>query len=591
MSLPRTWEEVDEILFNELKAQKLSLQLKTTERRMFALIAINSYLFDTLTNHMQWCISSALVFTARFTPKIDELKERAQRMKHELDEYQHKVASSPYDRTKINDLMLKRHQELTDPDKKIWSRLRKGGLVQRYVETEYNKARRQQRLPLNEAAFNYNVRRGQIAEQSYCITEENLNNFQFFEKYMRSDESLAPSNKLSERYNVPYEVLPNIIIKVPRRIERYINGEIEFMTKATISNYTRGLVLSYMVGKMFGCAYLTSQVYMKTFADSVVKQSSFFQVKERQNMTLSYSKIKLMLKSAKRRDAAKAASTDNIMMTFPASHLAPMDRIPSCEIREFIMKASEYSPSRMDKLAVMLMRSPLAEQAINGPIAEWFTINMSLLVGRKLDPQYALLLLVNWAMTNTERGLLKRIINTFHIFFHHPSGLAIPNIGFGTGMTKQRLRAFAQRLITQFVAPLVVKGSRNIVKPESKTHVEVKDYSELLRMVKGNPECKTANENSDLVIMSSGLFTNNDVYNKPSSTEDKTNSHCCDCKCHGVDRNLIGLTFEPSEKRRKIYEEEYSKMLMSIDRVWYMRIQVPTNGEQRQEDTGYVAIA
>ena len=602
--IPRTWEEVDEILFDELKAQKLSLQLKTTERRMFAIIAINSYIFTTLTNHMQWCITSALAFTAGFTRKIEELKERARRMKRELDEYQQRIVSSPYDREKINELMLERHLELTDPDKKIWSRLRRGGgLVQKYVDAEYNKARRQQqqrRLPPNEAAFNYNVRRGKtVLETSIALAqaetpphssavEQNLSNFEFFEKYMRSDESLAPSNKLSEAYNVPYEVLPNITIKVPRRIERYINGEIEFMTKLcapTVSNYTRGLVLSYMVGKMFGCAYLTSQAYMKAFADAVVERSPFFINKEKEGVTLSYSKIKLVLKSAKKRAAAAAAaSTKDNIMTFPASHLTPVNRIPSGtrEMREFIVKASEYSPSQMDKLAVMLMRSPVAEQAINGPIAEWFAINMSLLVDRKLDPQYALLLLVNWALTNnnTKPELMKRVINTFNIFFHHASGLAVPNIGFGVGMTRHRLKVFAHRLITQFVAPLVVKGSRNIVKPEPKTHVEVKDYGELVRMIRGNPECKTASQNSDLVVMSSGLFTNNDVYKKPPSSsstscneeedeedkEDKNKANparCCDCECHGFDRNLVGLTFEPSEVRRKIYEEEYNKMLMS----------------------------
>ena len=78
-------------------------------------------------------------------------------------------------------------------------------------------------------------------------------------------------------------------------------------------------------------------------------------------------------------------------------------------------------------------------------------------------------------------------------------------------------------------------------------------------MVRGNPECKTASENSDLVIMSSGLFTNNDV----SKNKNKSNSFSCDCECHGIDRNLVGLTFEPSEARRKIYEEEYNRMLMS----------------------------
>ncbi|KAK8390675.1 hypothetical protein O3P69_010405 [Scylla paramamosain] len=276
-----------------------------------------------------------------------------------------------------------------------------------------------------------------LAAASSCAIEKNLSNFEFFEKYMRSDEYLAPSNKLSGAYNVPYEVLPNNTIKVLRRIEWYINREIDLMTKlcmSTITNYTRRFVLSYM--------------------------------------------IKLVLKLTKKKAAAAAAASINdSIMIFPASYLTPVDRIPSGtrEIRD-------------------------------GPIAEWFAINMSLLLGRKIDPQYTLLLLVNWALTSTEQELLKRVINTFNIFFHHASGLAVPNIGFGVGMTRRRLKAFAQRLITQFVAPLVVQGSRRNT-PRSKTSQDGRGRQ-------------------DPVV-------------------------------------LVGLTFEPSEARREIYEEEYNKMLMS----------------------------
>ncbi len=44
----------------------------------------------------------------------------------------------------------------------------------------------------------------------------------------------------------------------------------------TVSKYMRGLVLSYMMSRKFGCAYLTSQAYMKAFADAVVEHSPFF---------------------------------------------------------------------------------------------------------------------------------------------------------------------------------------------------------------------------------------------------------------------------------------------------------------------------
>lgn len=585
--LPETWEEIDVLLFEELRAQKLSLLLKTSERRLFAIVSINIYLFQSLTNLMGWCTLSARSFVSGFSPIIERLNERIKKLKAELYTLQQKVITSKYKREDIQGLLQERHAELTDPDKKIWAKLLERDLVPKHVAAAYAKTDRS-RLPENEAAFNYKIRRGcTVNETSTYLRKtrktgngdyDHIGSFEFFEKYMRSDESLAASNKLSVAYSVPLEVLPNITVNVPRRIERYINSEVELMTKLrapTVSNYTRGFVLSYLVGRIFGCAYLTSQMYMKAVADSVVSRSPFFinKTTKREQVTLSYSRMRLVFKSAKGRNSfvnnrKSFAGSAGSLMTYPASFMSGAPSMSSPNKRKVILEASEYTPSRMDKLAVSYMRSPLAEQPVDGPLAEWLAIKMSFLLDRRVDPQYTLLLLANWALEQLEHTpeYLKRITSALHLIFHHDSGLAIPNIGFGVGMTRHKLKAYAGVLISDVIKPLALAGLKTKPPKESKSHVAETNYDRLLYIIGGDRNCQLARDNSDLVVMSSGLFTNNEVTNKredPETTSHLSQTNDCRCGCHKNGGRLTGMRFDPSEERRMIYETEYNKMLMS----------------------------
>lgn len=240
-------------------------------------------------------------------------------------------------------------------------------------------------------------------------------------------------------------------------------------------------------------------------------------------------------------------------------------------VRRFLMNANKYLPSGQDKNAVAFLRTPISEHNANGPLAEWLAINMSKIIGRKVDAQYSLLLLVNWAARSDSKSssmLLKRVSNTLNVFFHHPSGIVVPNIGFGTGMTDVKLKVFAKQLIEHMIKPLVMKGRGRSVLEESAMDVDDKDYDEIVDIVGCEKTCELARENKDIVIASSKLLANNDVFkHKPlqlkSNNGNTQEDIKCDCECHGVGRNLAGLKFHPCEERRLIYEQEYSKLLYS----------------------------
>lgn len=242
-------------------------------------------------------------------------------------------------------------------------------------------------------------------------------------------------------------------------------------------------------------------------------------------------------------------------------------------VRRFLMDANRYVPSRQDKNAVTFLRSPIAEQDANGPLAEWLAINMSKIIGRKVDAQYALLLLVNWAARSGSKSfmLLKRVSNALNVFFHHPSGILVPNVGFGTGMTDVKLKIFARQLIEHMIKPLVIRGRDKrmlSMDVDGESSDDNADYDEIVDSVGCENTCELARENKDIVIASSKLLSNNDVFKHKTVQQQRNNENThgdktCDCECHGVGKNLAGLTFHPCEDRRLIYEQEYSKTLNS----------------------------
>lgn len=322
--LPVTWEEVDDDLMTDLRAKRTSLKYKTNERRLFAFMGIYNYLYNTLTIHLKWCPTSTVNFLREFNKKINDLRRKVAEFKGPLDEYQSSVMLKNYNPSDIQNLLAERHAELTNPDMKIWKTLFSEGLVQERVKEEYEKVRH---LLPNEPIFRHEPRHGSIHslinsnEYNKMMEYENVESIsalEFFNQYVKSDESVTPSNRLSKMFSVPFEVLPNITVRVPRRTERFFNGEILAMSKLcapTTSNYTRGLVLSYLFAKMLGSSYMGAQIYMKTFAEAAQRNSPFF-TNAKESITTSYSRIKLVLKTPINTDFFKTE------MTYPATFIS-----------------------------------------------------------------------------------------------------------------------------------------------------------------------------------------------------------------------------------------------------------------------------
>ncbi|KAK7073848.1 hypothetical protein SK128_001445 [Halocaridina rubra] len=248
-----TWEFVDRALEHEKQTQKYILRLKTTSRRLFSFVAVYSFLYDFLTsrngeNTNEWCSFSASNNLLKgVAGVITTLEKRVVFFKKVLG----KMASvSIRDRFYLIDsaILESRQTERADPDKKIWKRLYAENIAPQKVVDEYNKVF--SLLP-NEAIVNYNYRTGLVnlsplMSNSQAIPDyEKLSDFEFYEKYIRSDIFLAKSNKLSALFSENFEILPDTVIKVPRRLERYFNVEMNYALKNNIgfpSNYIRAMV-------------------------------------------------------------------------------------------------------------------------------------------------------------------------------------------------------------------------------------------------------------------------------------------------------------------------------------------------------------
>ena len=577
-----TWEDVDTVVAHELKTHECVMKLKTSERRLFAFVAIYSYIYGFMTtrndrNSYEWCPGSAAKnLLSGVAGIIRVMQKRVKRYEAALDRLS-------VDRIKNRfadfgtELLASRHIEITDPDKRIWQRLYEKGITPDKVVSSYEKVKH---LLPNEAIANYEHRTGPIPASMMLLHDnraetacrnncyiaptemERLTKMSaraFYDKYIRSDIMVAKSNKLSETFSEQFEVLPGTCMRVPRRLERYFNAEMGHAAKNGSrfpSNHIRCLVFAYSVSEIFGSAFMGAQVYLKGFSASAFEACRSGDVSES-----SYSRLKDLLKNRKLLTPVAAEKEEdstnaNVFPRVMKNVEAPQARH---DIRSVLAKTSRYSPDRKEKMAVAMMRSPVAEHEREGTMATWLGLMISKQLGRRVCPLYALLLLINWAAHQQQKQLLyqkpgsgsmdanksfrynndieeclKRISTSIGLTFSNDWGIVMPVVGFGSGMTRTKMRQYAIHVIRNYVQALM-KSGRVVKEPHT-------------------PPSKGCT----LENIVAGFFKNNGILKNGAGSKDNAS----DAEKEAVD-SMMGQEFVPCEERRKVHEEEYTRALMT----------------------------
>ena len=528
-----TWEIVDRVVKHELKTFKCVMRLKTSSRRLFAFVAIYSFLHRQLTNRSsrdsdEWCSTSATRNLLQGVAKIiGVLESRVRHFRDQLDElYMKRVRENHV--AIDSHIVMSRLTEILDPDKKIWKRMYEANIAPEKVVKEYEKVKH---LLPNEAIANYELKTGVVIEHektvNVAVNYSSISSVDFYEMYIRSDIVVAKSNTLSEMFNESFEIFPNTIIRVPRRIERYFNTEMVSAIKNNIrfpSNYIRGMVLAYSLGKMFGGAFSAMQIYIMGFSNSASIACG------NRVLETSFSKLKASLKSSKLFNIT-SCQRSNTPSTFPGASLVHFTK--NQDARKTIVDSVKYVPDRKDKAAVAVMRSTVAEHEPDGYMAVWLALAISRLLGRKITPGYAILFLVNWAAKQYQEDnkaaedYLKHLSTSIGTTFDKKYGLVVPVVGFGSGMTNIKLRNYAIHAINNFVRKLLKSGT---ITPDTK--------------------CEKL---SDMTLeqLSARLFENNDVIKNSGKKENGASTLS----------SIKGEEFSPNEKRRLIHKEEYNKAL------------------------------
>lgn len=491
-----TWDQVDQSLEREIATQQCALQLKTAERRLFSFIGVYHFLFETLTametvdetKKKHWCPKSAIYFLAglanvinKFRKHVYELKEQVNQLDFEKDELSQNESG----------ILAARHSELIDPDKKIWTKLHDKSLVPGNVEAAYEKVKN---LLPGDTIMEYKLRTDNVEskkETLYTVkyNQRQQNNQQekdminskmlkkmssrkFYDLYVRSDEVVPPSNRISKMFSESFDGFPGMCfssIRVPRRLDRFLNGEIENLLKIGnfyTSNYVKGMIFTYMVTKLFGASFAGVQLYLKGFSNAAVVATH--------GPSTSFSKVKLALK----KPINSCANGERFTAYFPTRylHCKRSHEIIQKTTRDIIAEASTFITGRNQKTSIGFLKSPIAEHSSRGFLAQWLAMSVSKILGRPVNVHYALLFLVNWAARlkadsthyDTVRFRrkkiddqsdviepLRRIAATLGVTFHEPSGLVLPSITFGSGMTKQKLKNYADRIVRNMIIPLV----------------------------------------------------------------------------------------------------------------------------------------
>ena len=585
-----TWDQVDRAILHDRETRRIELRLKTSSRRLFSLVAVFSFLHEFLTARRgpeseEWCSDSASSnLLSGVADAICCLKGRVAFYNRKLEQ-KTKVSTREGFYLIDSKVIESRKTELADPDKKIWMRLYAENVAPEKVILAYNEVKH---LLPDEALSNYKYRTGPVSltmdsSGTNAPSIDAMTAFQFYQKYIRSDIAQAKSNKLSETYSESFEILPDTNIRVPRRLERYFNVEINIAKNNNLrfpSNYIRAMVYAYHIAKIFGGAFCGVQLYLMGFIHSSSAACGH------SVLATSFSRLKALIRgnSATPRvldekegkgvcddeegedeeeergidsggisgDDISYAHNSNDGDSFPYIMKRVSVKGKGTATRKIISDAISFSPGRNEKAAISAMRTTLAEHEPDGFMAEWLSSQVSRVLGKKVSAQYALLFLVNWVATKFKESdgseyyeeLLRKLSrifggtggSAFGLTFHHKLRLVVPVVGFGSGMTNRKLRGYAVNCIDNVVKKLIVTSG--VRRPDVNDVVE-----ELKKM--------------DLDQLSRRFFRNNDVMKKTNGCEGAISTE----KERKTLDELKGEEFVPNERRRKIHEEEYAKSL------------------------------
>ena len=516
-----TWDTVDATLVHAQNHDKLRLRVLTAERRYFGLMSAYDYMHSRLTmkegGGYGWCPFRAEEALTRLAEIIKDAHKLW--IKLDTDFWAEKCINKKTGECQIEasvpcKVLTSRHTEVTDPDKKIWRELYRKNLVDDKVVKAYESVKDMvPDEPIGEARH---LRCGEVKDATTTTTRPCSVDAELYNKYMRSDELSLPSNELSKLHEISYQLVTGVYSNVSRRLYRYLEIEKKKPPAGGArypNNYIRGLILAQQVSSLFGAAFAGMQAYQYGFALSAT--------------------MNLGVPSVVRSLALKA--TGGVTNTLPLTKV----RYPSCQLHPSVscngvdekrlLTIVRFVPNRSNREALTRITNPIAEASPRGPLATWLATTMSNLLCRRVSVQYTQLLLANWAARHPTRDdLLRRFASVFGVTFDRASGLVIPMVGFGSGMTRQKLAVYTTRLLVHGISPNVTTGHKlRTNKPLDFKH-------------------KTLEE------VATGFFKNTAIVREGHDN--------CNCSCHNV-AGLTGMKFEPCPARRIIKEKVYADAL------------------------------
>lgn len=552
-----TWEDVDLALEHYHRHDIDSLKILTAERRYFGMLAAYDYMYTTLTRDPNggygtgygWKPSRVRRVMAGLETLLLEAKCRVFALEKERSLKECIDPSTGQCRFIMGidtNILESRHTEINDPDKIIWQKLYEENLVDEKIVKAY--APVEKLVPEEPVGLARNWRTGLVSPPTVSNGELKLNRTkeadesvtpaEVYGRFIRSDEHSLPTNDLSRMYKVPHQIISGIHCNVSRRLDAYLEAEKNKSAAGGTrypSNLVRGLALAYLISSPFGAGYSGMQAFQRGFALSattgLLTASTYF--------SSSYTHVR---KAVQRHLMTSATEKISGRVRYPARSLVPLTLRRGEPMATLARTVSTFQPTRIEREAIARFTSPIAEASSRGPIAVWLSSTMSSLLGRRVTPQYAQLLLTNWAARHPTRDdLLRRVAVLFGVVFDSNTGLAVPSVGFGSGLTRRKLAAYAARNLKNGIGTVITRGRTNANSNNTNTSDRVS-----LSM--------------SLEAISASFFKNTSVVRLGGESSSDSANNECGCACHNV-AGLRGTEFIPCPARRLIKERVYTASL------------------------------
>nr|BDT62882.1 MAG: wsv192-like protein [Trachysalambria curvirostris majanivirus] len=569
-----TWEDVDGLINHLIMHHKYDINITHNNRRLMALFTAIDYL-DQCLNGMSNnttkdnFINNAINICIRNVLKhILELIEKNKELVLSYSKFCSYDTKNCFNGgALLKELMRQRFRELMDPDTKIWRCLQKEGYTNKDIEVEMMRVRHLLPAPI---PLENKTRKGIVSLMPQKIKSDILiyndiekNNFyrNIASRICCNDISIK-SNHISKMYNKYIKFSCGRYIKGPQYLKALY---MQCINQQRFPNRLfKLLVILYNIFSPFAGSYMAIQCFI-----AYMKKNISIAAKNKKTVIQATALLDTLSKKSLNTLNKQIENIDLFRNKNPQWKGIRTKQ----ELGTLLNNISQVTLQRNEKDIFILLCEKIAEMDNNHPYIQLLTKCFSHVLGRRIVPNYMLILLLNYLYkqkcSSSDFKDLNLIVPLTGLYIKNRT--LMPICGFGSGITENKLRWIVRKILVILKKYYINKKANQNIKEKDKPksnnsdqfNIDNVDENKIVNnffkglSISKISEIEDSNNNINISSINDNNKSNNNIDKKINVATKRIG---CECSCHIVD-DLKGKIIYPCKRRREIKEEIYNKYL------------------------------